>query len=48
MPANDSCVAAINLLEWLREQCAEYEFDVVALYRTRGDRAREHSRGLGG
>jgi hypothetical protein len=27
----------INLLEWLREQCAEYEFDVAALYRRRGD-----------
>jgi hypothetical protein len=30
-------VPAIALLEWLREQCSEYEFDVVALYRTRGD-----------
>ncbi len=29
----------IDLLEWLREQCAEYDFDVVALYRTRGDHA---------
>lgn len=29
----------IDLLEWLREQCAEYEFDLVALYRTRGDHA---------
>lgn len=27
----------LDLLEWLREQCAEYEFDVVALYRTHGD-----------
>lgn len=27
----------LDLLEWLREQCAEYDFDVVALYRTRGD-----------
>lgn len=26
-----------DLLDWLREQCAEYEFDVVALYRTHGD-----------
>ena len=25
------------LLEWLREVCAEYEFDVTALYRRRGD-----------
>jgi hypothetical protein len=30
-------VPTLNLLEWLREQCAEYDFDVVALYRTRGD-----------
>ena len=29
----------IDLLGWLQEQCAEYEFDVVALYRTRGDYA---------
>lgn len=28
---------SIDLLEWLREQCAEYEFDVAALYRRRGD-----------
>lgn len=27
----------IDLLDWLREQCAEYEFDVAALYRRRGD-----------
>ncbi len=27
----------IDLLDWLRDQCAEYEFDVVALYRTRGN-----------
>lgn len=27
----------MDLLEWLREQCAAYEFDVVALYRSRGD-----------
>lgn len=30
---------SIDLLEWLREQCAEFEFDVVALYRTHGDHA---------
>jgi hypothetical protein len=30
-------VPTVDLLEWLREQCAEYDFDVVALYRTRGD-----------
>jgi len=30
-------VPDVDLLDWLREQCAEYEFDVVALYRTRGD-----------
>jgi len=28
---------AMDLLDWLREQCAEYEFDVAALYRRRGD-----------
>lgn len=27
----------IDLLEWLREQCAEYAFDVTALYRRHGD-----------
>lgn len=27
----------LDLLEWLREQCAEYEFDVAALYRRHGD-----------
>lgn len=27
----------LDLLDWLREQCAEYEFDVVALYCTHGD-----------
>lgn len=27
------------LLDWLREVCAEYEFDVAALYRRRGDHA---------
>jgi hypothetical protein len=32
-------VPALDLLEWLREQCAEYEFDVAALYRRRGDHA---------
>jgi hypothetical protein len=30
-------VPTLDLLEWLREQCAEYDFDVVALYRARGD-----------
>jgi Restriction endonuclease EcoRV len=30
-------VSTLDLLEWLREQCAEYEFDVAALYRRRGD-----------
>ncbi len=28
---------ALDLLEWLRQQCVEYEFDVVALYRRRGE-----------
>lgn len=32
-----STPASLDLLAWLREQCAEYEFDVVALYRTHGD-----------
>lgn len=32
-----SIPASLDLLAWLREQCAEYEFDVVALYRTHGD-----------
>jgi hypothetical protein len=27
----------IDLLEWLRDQCAEYVFDVAALYRRHGD-----------
>jgi Restriction endonuclease EcoRV len=30
---------ALDLLDWLRDQCAEYEFDLVALYRARGDHA---------
>jgi hypothetical protein len=34
-----SATASIDLLDWLREQCAAYDFDVVALYRTRGDHA---------
>jgi len=34
-----SAGGAIDLLDWLREQCAEYEFDVAALYRRRGDHA---------
>jgi len=29
----------LDLLDWLREQCAEYEFDVAALYRRHGDHA---------
>lgn len=32
-------VPSLDLLDWLREQCAEYEFDLAALYRTRGDHA---------
>lgn len=32
-----SSAVRIDLLDWLREQCAEYEFDVAALYRRRGD-----------
>jgi hypothetical protein len=28
---------SLDLLDWLREQCTNYEFDVVALYRTHGD-----------
>ena len=27
----------LDLLEWIREQCAEYEFDVAALFRRHGD-----------
>ena len=27
----------MDVLAWLREQCANYQFDIVALYRTRGD-----------
>jgi hypothetical protein len=27
----------IDLVDWLRKQCADYEFDVAALYRRRGD-----------
>lgn len=27
----------LDLLDWLRGQCSEYEFDVAALYRRRGD-----------
>lgn len=30
---------ALDLLEWLRDQCAAYEFDVTALYRRSGDHA---------
>jgi hypothetical protein len=30
-------VSTFDLLEWLREQCAEYDFDVAALYRRHGD-----------
>ena len=32
-------MTSLDLLDWLREQCAEYEFDVAALYRRRGDHA---------
>jgi hypothetical protein len=28
---------ALDLPDWLREHCSEYEFDVAALYRRRGD-----------
>src|SRR5688500_17463920 len=34
---NDSVVPTVDLLDWLRGQCAEYEFDVVAPYRRHGD-----------
>jgi Restriction endonuclease EcoRV len=30
-------MSGIDLLDWLREECAEYEFDVAALYRRHGD-----------
>jgi hypothetical protein len=32
-------VPNVDLIAWLREQCAEYEFDVTALYRRTGDHA---------
>jgi hypothetical protein len=32
-----SAVQSIDLLNWLRANCARYEFDVVALYRREGD-----------
>jgi Restriction endonuclease EcoRV len=32
-------VFTFDLLDWLREQCAEYEFDIAALYRRHGDHA---------
>lgn len=29
----------LDLVSWLRDECAQYEFDVAALYRRRGDHA---------
>ncbi len=30
-------MSALDLVAWLRRECAEYEFDILALFRRRGD-----------